>query len=539
MSNISRTLTIVVLVLFVAVQVQGATQAQIDQARAKGLAWLITHQNGDGSWQAAPGLETQSTTATLDAFMNANIYWGYSFGAAVAWLQNTDTASVDSLSRKISTLADAGTSVQTDLVRLLAMKNWQSSATWGAYGGYGTSYPDTPLAQAAIRTANQWYPSLVNTVYPNQQVDLGNAVYCDVLPSQLASGSWTYAAQWPSPPSSVPDAIIPTAYTILELQQTSINNPTWDMDSCDGTSNTPSFSLNNAIANGVVWLLTKKNSDGGFGDNGSSSVLETTLAYQVLNAVNSTDPAKGAALDYLITHQNTSGSWQGDPLQTALVLKAFNPTVMTDSDADGIPNAVEALLGTNPFVADSRNFIVGNGQAVFGVTAPIFIASATFNRFFTSTLDASGGTPPYSWGILTGSLPTGLGFNGATGAMSGTPVEMGAFNFIYKVTDSVGGSTSTNGQISVDRANIRTLVPIVENFGTLQSAYSAQTTGDAVTVQAMTGTYVGDVKFDNSVTITIIGGYDDAFNNQTGTSVLNGKLTISNGTVYVNKLVIK
>ena len=535
---ILRKMSIAALVLLSAVQVQGATQAQVDQARAKGLAWLMTHQNGDGNWQAAPGLEVQSTATALDAFMNAGIYRGYSFGAAVNWLQNANSSSIDSLSRKIVTLAGAGTSIQTDFAKLVSLKNWPYSATWGAYAGYDTSFPDTPLAQAAVRTANYWYPNLVSSVYPSQVYDLSGAVYCNILPSQQTAGGWPYVEARAASPNSAVAAIVPTAYTLLELQQTYNNNP-WDTDSCDGTTNTPSYSLSNAITKGVAWLLAKKNSDGGFGDNGTSTILETALAYQVLTLVNSTDPAKGAALDFLISRQNTDGSWQTDSLQTALVLKAFNAVTMTDTDADGIPDAVEAILGTNPLVADGRNLVIGNGQSVSGVTAPTFIASATINRFFSTTLTAGGGTPPYSWGLVAGSLPTGLGLNGATGAISGTPGEMGAFNFTYSISDSAGGSTSTNGQISVDRAPVRTTLPVLQFFGSLQDAYSGQSVGSTAAVQAMGGTFTGDLTCDKDVTITFSGGFDDTFSNQTGTSVLNGTLTIIGGTVYADKLVIQ
>jgi hypothetical protein len=102
-----RTLMMITLCLFISAQAHAWTQAQIDDARARGLAWLMNHQLGDGSWQAAPGIEVQSTAAALEALTNAGIYTGYSFGAAVSWLMNADAPSVDSLSRKIIALKGA------------------------------------------------------------------------------------------------------------------------------------------------------------------------------------------------------------------------------------------------------------------------------------------------------------------------------------------------------------------------------------------------------------------------------------------------
>ena len=44
-----------------------ATLAQLDNARAKAIAYLIQTQNGDGSFTATPGLEVQSTGAAIEA----------------------------------------------------------------------------------------------------------------------------------------------------------------------------------------------------------------------------------------------------------------------------------------------------------------------------------------------------------------------------------------------------------------------------------------------------------------------------------------
>jgi hypothetical protein len=176
------------------------------------------------------------------------------------------------------------------------------------------------------------------------------------------------------------------------------------------------------------------------------------LAYQVLNLLRPANSATGAALDYLIASQDAAtGSWQNDPLQTALVLKTFPATVMADPDKDGIPTAVELLMGTDPAAADGRNLAAGNGQSVAGVTAPVVLASAYLNQPFNFNLTATGGTVPYAWGITTGMLPTGLALSGS-GVISGTPTSVGDFSFTYTVTDAVGASSTAVGQIAILRA---------------------------------------------------------------------------------------
>ena len=57
-------------------------------------------------------------------------------------------------------------------------------------------------------------------------------------------------------------------------------------------------------------------------------------------------------------------------------------------------------------------------------------------RTYTATLTASGGTLPYTWSIISGSLPPGLTLNSTNGVISGTPIDMGVFSFTAKVEDA-------------------------------------------------------------------------------------------------------
>jgi hypothetical protein len=68
---------------------------------------------------------------------------------------------------------------------------------------------------------------------------------------------------------------------------------------------------------------------------------------------------------------------------------------------------------------------------------------------YSATLQATGGTPPYGWSIISGSLPPGLTLNSSTGVISGTPTGAGTYNFTVQVTDSASNTATANLSILV------------------------------------------------------------------------------------------
>ncbi|MCL5884659.1 MAG: Ig domain-containing protein [Deltaproteobacteria bacterium] len=71
---------------------------------------------------------------------------------------------------------------------------------------------------------------------------------------------------------------------------------------------------------------------------------------------------------------------------------------------------------------------------------------------YNQTLAASGGTPPYAWSIVTGSLPAGLSLNQNTGQISGTPTTAGAGNFTVRVTDNNNNTSDKQFSMTVNPA---------------------------------------------------------------------------------------
>lgn len=425
------------------------TTAQLNQARINGLAWLISHQSGDGSWKSTGGLAIQPTAAALDALTNAGIKLGHPYMAAAAYLENTDSASVDALSRQIMTLDRAGLNVVPLVTKLNQWQNGKSA--WGAYSGYGSSLPDTPLALSALFQTHTLTSLNLPTTF-------ATTVCSGLLAAQRSDNSFSYLVNGTGGPAGqTSGTLLPTVYAAIALNLVTTNTG-WASLSCP-----TSYVLATVTNNALTWVISKQSAtDGGFGDYGQSTVLETAIAYLALQKLQPVTYATqmGNAQGYLIAQQSADGSWGGDPLATALAMQTLPilaPGTLADSNKSGIPDAVEVALGLNP--TSPNHSAPGNGQGVSGVTAAKLVASGTQYQSFNLTLSASGGTVPYTWSVASGYLPDGLSLNGVTGQITGTPSTAGTFNFSYTAIDALNSSSTVAAQIDIvtDNNDVPTL----------------------------------------------------------------------------------
>ncbi|MBN1191297.1 MAG: putative Ig domain-containing protein, partial [Dehalococcoidales bacterium] len=71
------------------------------------------------------------------------------------------------------------------------------------------------------------------------------------------------------------------------------------------------------------------------------------------------------------------------------------------------------------------------------------LAEGQISINYYQTLEASGGTTPYKWSIIAGSLPRGLVLNPSTGVISGRPVvSVNCQEITFQVTSKLGGTSS-------------------------------------------------------------------------------------------------
>lgn len=90
----------------------------------------------------------------------------------------------------------------------------------------------------------------------------------------------------------------------------------------------------------------------------------------------------------------------------------------------------------------------GGGPGPLTIVSTSPLGTATVGSAFSRQLIGSGGTLPYSWSIVSGSLPSGLTM-GSNGLIGGTPTAAGTSSFTVKLTDAQNATTQKDLQIIV------------------------------------------------------------------------------------------
>ena len=161
----------------------------------------------------------------------------------------------------------------------------------------------------------------------------------------------------------------------------------------------------------------------------------------------------------ITTNSPLPSAVQGSPYSQTLAaaggLPPYSWSVTTGSLPAGLALAPSTgVLSGSPSTSGSFNFTVQvsdsrqptplSATKAFSLTviSPLTITtnsplpSAVQGSPYSRTLAATGGLPPYSWSVTTGSLPAGLALAPSTGVLSGNPSTSGSFNFTVQVSDS-------------------------------------------------------------------------------------------------------
>lgn len=197
------------------------------------------------------------------------------------------------------------------------------------------------------------------------------------------------------------------------------------------------------------------------------------------------------AIEFYGTPQSGIAGWQyrcqlaafAQGNLTWRVVSGSLPTGLQLTTTGLITGAINAsAAGTWNFRAEVTSSAGGRAERDYTLTA--FNSPQTqlriFNRFFNPPLpnaptelplEAIGGTPPYRWERISGTLPAGMTLS-PLGRLSGIPT--GAGSAVLRVTDSTGASQNMNLDIGIFNSNFG----IVTSSSVMQAVVGAESFSD-------------------------------------------------------------
>ena len=176
------------------------------------------------------------------------------------------------------------------------------------------------------------------------------------------------------------------------------------------------------------------------------AVTTTGLPGGVVNAPyqNGVLQASGGVTPY--TWSISAGS-----LPAGLSLNANTGAITGTPTATGTSNFTAKVTDSTqptPETATANLSITINAALTITTTS---LPDGSTGAQYNSAVNAAGGLQPYSWSIITGSLPPGLGFNNNNNSLdiTGQPTTTGSYTFTVQVTDSENPPVSVSNSYTI------------------------------------------------------------------------------------------
>ncbi|MCM0083680.1 putative Ig domain-containing protein [Geomonas sp. Red32] len=278
---------------------------------------------------------------------------------------------------------------------------------------------------------------------------------------------------------SLPAGISLSASGVLSGVATTSGTFSFTVQATDSVNNTSTQPLSITI-NPKPAILTTSLPDGGVGAPYSQTIHSSG------GTVPNTWAITSGALPGGLTFDTGNGIISGTPSAPGSY-----PLTLSLTDSTGATDTKSLTIKVNT-VLDISTPTTGAG-------APL---TAVVGGPYTFTFGGTGGTSPYSWSVVAGSLPIGVSLNPFTGVASGTPTTAGVFTYTVKVADTSGST-------------------VVKTFTTDVQAQVA------ITTSAITSAWTRNVALP-SQTLTAAGG-SNSFNWTISAGALPHGVTLTSG----------
>jgi hypothetical protein len=192
--------------------------------------------------------------------------------------------------------------------------------------------------------------------------------------------------------------------------------------------------------------------------NGQSASLASAFTFICPTTLTAISPSSGPAAGGTAVTLSGTGfvfgagvTFGGVAAASVAVVSATQITAVTPAGSAGTVSVVVTNSnGMNATLASAFTYQSSSPASSnpLGCTPSVILPVGNPTVPYYATLNCSGGTAPYTWTLLSGTLPSGLSLNPVTGLISGTPTQAGGASLTAQVSDS-SAPTAQTAQVAV------------------------------------------------------------------------------------------
>lgn len=484
-TNTTKSATLTINLQAVSIGLTPSAAQTLEQAQTLGVTAAISNDPS----------ATPSVTWSLNAGAKGTLSGQTATGVTYHAPASVTAASTDTLT---ATSVFDSTKTATLTINLVTPPSITTASLPG--GTVGTTYTATNLAATGGVSPYTW--SVTAGALPGG-LTLSSAGAISGTPTAYGTFSFTVQVKDASNFTATANLSIKVNPAPVVITTTSLPN---------GVVNTPGYSATLAATGGatpITWSITAGSLPTGLALNAATGAITGTpttagTSNFTVQAADSSTPAltatKALSITIIPALTITTTSLPNGITSTAysasLASTGGSGAVAWSVTVGSLPvgltlNANTGAITGTPTTAGTSNFTVqaaDSGTPQQKVTKALSITivqqlvvttsalpSGAITSTYAATLASGGGTPAVTWAITTGSLPTGLTLNAASGAITGTPTgPSGLSSFTVQATDSGTPQQTASKALTININPVLAISTTSLPSGTVNTAYSQQ-----------------------------------------------------------------
>ncbi len=330
-------------------------------------------------------------------------------------------------------------------------------SNWGGFNGYQGIGTIVPLVNDTY-SFTVGYSDLTSETISGMVTGVVTALATPTAPVGSVTYSATPAFSWTAATNATPPAN--SSYELQLNEQNGMLH--WDSNNMPLTQTSATFNFDSnasqaSLTNGKTynWGIAIVDPNRNFSAN------YTSFSFPGTGVFNPPGPTLTPATQGISYYQPLTVVSGGNGFYTWNIASGQLPPGLVLIPSTGEISGIPSTAGSYSFtlhVADNNTITPFSSNIAYSITvaaAPLSItttslSNATQYSAYDQTIQFTGGKAPYTWSIISGTLPSNMQFDASRHTVTGAPTSTGLYSFTVQVSDSSATMQTVSQPLSID-----------------------------------------------------------------------------------------